>query len=630
MMTGLAKSFFIESYQRSPWKISERQPGLPTWPLFEAFLAKQRLSYLDYILTRKLLRHHPHIGQEVAFFICHLILAAKGGHLCVRIDQSSLLPTHEQLWQQEGTNSLSSIELQLLKELIMTGLQQVPSSLITNITISANEEFPLTPLCRYHNLFYLQRHWVFESIFFRHFKRLFSDSPNLQLDMNQIQTELLFLCQQGVLLDEQVQAIIRGCTYSVSFITGGPGTGKTYTAGYFIKIFWQSLSLAQRLDCKIVLTAPTGKAAANLQKSLSNVMAGIDGFPSVISKTLHALLGIKGSQASLQDKPRLDADLILVDESSMIDIKIMASLFEAVKEGARLILLGDPHQLPSVEAGSVFADLIRLYSKQEDYTVPCCTQLRVCLRADLRSIVEFAKTINQGNADKALKMFQDKLEGIKHFILPNDWKVACQIFLRQIGPYFPSIIKKGMAPNHLLNLFNTIRLLSPMRKGPFGVNALNQLLWTHVSQKQHVVGWLAVPIIIVTNDYQQDLFNGETGVLMRRLPLRGLNGANLHLDDYALFPSRENENNVRRIHAVLLPKYEYAYCLSVHKSQGSEFDRVILVMPEGSELFGREVFYTAVTRARKQLEVYASELVICKTIAQQGVRLSGIDQRFDE
>ena len=128
--------------------------------------------------------------------------------------------------------------------------------------------------------------------------------------------------------------------------------------------------------------------------------------------------------------------------------------------------------------------------------------------------------------------------------------------------------------------------------------------------------------MITVNDYRQELFNGETGVLIRRLPVEM--GSS---EDYALFAPRQEGDQVRRLSALQLPQFELAYCLSVHKSQGSEFDRVILVLPDGSEMFGREVFYTAITRARKSLEVYGSDQVILKTVERQGIRLSGIQSR---
>ena len=307
----------------------------------------------------------------------------------------------------------------------------------------------------------------------------------------------------------------------------------------------------------------------------------------------------------------------------MIDVRMMACLFEALKPGSRIIMLGDRYQLPSVEAGSVFADLVQLQQSSSHLTIPC-TQLTVCLRAELASLVDFARLVNQGEAEKVLTYLNHPRElGIERLHLPEDTKETQRALLAHVLPYYSAKIQRGQKDEQLVELFQTIRLLSPMRKGPFGSEALNQMIWQHISQTAARKGQLAIPIMISANDYRQELFNGETGVLFRKLPLEASG-----VEDYALFPSRQVDGQVRRLPALLLPKYEYAYCLSVHKSQGSEFDHVILILPEGSELFGREVFYTAVTRARKQIEIYGSDAVILKTVKQQGGRLSGIEQRL--
>jgi exodeoxyribonuclease V alpha subunit len=166
-------------------------------------------------------------------------------------------------------------------------------------------------------------------------------------------------------------------------------------------------------------------------------------------------------------------------------------------------------------------------------------------------------------------------------------------------------------------------LLSPLRKGPLGVESLNEAIWQQISSQNFSMGWLAIPIMIVKNDHQQDLFNGETGILIRSLPLQSIGR-----EDYALFASRENTQEHRRFSASVLPPYEYAYCISVHKSQGSEFDHVILALPEGAEIFGREMLYTAITRARKQFDLYGSDETVRKIIKQKEIRLSRIVQRL--
>lgn len=618
---GFAKTLFADAYQRAPWlSVGENQKE-KSWPFLDRLFEQKRLSYLDYVLTHRLLRNYPDAGQEVALFLCHLTLAAKEGHLCVHVLHEGLNPSALQLWQNEEGQPLTAEEGEALTQLMLVGAQRVPEGIMT-ILNKQMTSMPHTPICREGNVFYLQRHWIFETLFLKYLRRHLKAPPALELDAESIHQTVHQLCQDKILLKEQAQAILQGCLNSVTLVTGGPGTGKTYTAGHLIKVFWQHLSKEQRESCQIVLAAPTGKAAANLQRSLSKVATSLEGFPSIQAKTLHALLGIK-QNSSFQESVRLTADLLVVDESSMIDVRMMACLFEALKPGSRLILLGDPHQLPSVEAGSVFVDLIQLQQTYPYLSIPCIP-LSVCLRAELKSLIDFAQLINQGAGQEVLNALnQPNGMGIKRLHLPMDKKEAQREFLSYVLPYFPTVVKPGQKPEHLLELFQAIRLLSPIRKGPFGVETLNQLIWHKICQNVPMNGYLAIPIMIVANDYRQELFNGETGVLIRRLPIQSLG-----LEDYALFPSRQDEGQVRRLSALLLPKYEFAYCLSVHKSQGSEFNRVVLVLPEGSELFGREVFYTAVTRARKSIEIYGADVVILKTVAQQGVRLSGIEKRL--
>lgn len=618
--SSFAKARFADVYQRTPWSSRETQEKCK-WPFLDHQFAQKRISYFDYILTYRLLRNYPQVGEEVALFFCHLTLAAKDGHLCIKVNDHQLYPPVAKLWQNEECDNLTKEEENILTQLIMKGAIQVPENLITTFC-KESDQIPQTVLCRNGDQYYLQRHWILESLVLKFLKKNLEIAPSITLDPEKIHQSIEDLYQNKIVLKEQAQAIFEACMNTVTLITGGPGTGKTYTAGHLIKVFLNHLSNKQKKECEIVLAAPTGKAAANLQRYLSKIALSSEEFPTIQAKTLHSLLGIK-QQSEGRKNSRLTADLIIVDESSMIDIKVMASLFESLKPGSRLVLLGDSNQLPSVEAGSVFVDLINL--KQSFPQLPLhVIPLSVCLRAELKSLIDFAQFINNGLADEVLDFLkQSNGEGITRFHLSEDNKTAQKEIIHHVLPHFPTIVKHSDTPEQLLELFQAIRLLSPMRKGPLGVETLNRLIWNEICEKNPMNGYLAIPIMITTNDYRQNLFNGETGVLVRRLPLQSLG-----LEDYAIFPSREEENKVCRFSALLLPKYELAYCLSVHKSQGSEFDRIILVLPEGSELFGREVFYTGVTRARKAIEIYGSDHVIANTVKQRGIRLSGIEKRF--
>ena len=265
-------------------------------------------------------------------------------------------------------------------------------------------------------------------------------------------------------------------------------------------------------------------------------------------KTLHSLLKNRA----------LSADVVLVDEGSMVDAELMAALFSAIKDGARLILLGDKDQLPPVESGHFFADLA-----QDTHLV---AELKTCLRSDLQEIIGIATQVKEGKS-------------IPFMPLPEVKTLIKQIVDCQIP------------------------VLTPLRKGSYGVDHLNHLLYQEYQKREAK----EIPIIITTNDPHLGLFNGDVGKLIQEE--KGLR---------AYFPGG------RIFSEYLLPRYEYAYVLSVHKSQGSEYERVMILLPEGSERFGKEMLYTAVTRAKKEMTILAHEGVIDKLVSTTSRRFSGL------
>lgn len=366
---------------------------------------------------------------------------------------------------------------------------------------------------------YLRRNWECEQKFLNHLVRLKNEMPDLVVP---IEFRL-----NSSLEPEQKKAILNASKRSLSLICGGPGTGKTFTAATLIRSFLPYL--------EVVVAAPTGKAASNLRRSLEGLC---------MVQTLHSLL----------KKRYLTADLVVVDEASMIDAEMMASLFSAIKEGARLVLIGDKDQLPPVESGNFFSELA---GEKE-----LVTMLGRCLRAELQEIVEMAQAVKRG-------------EEVPFSPLPE---------LKYI---VEAVLERGAC------------VLTPLRHGPWGVQRLNRLLL-----KEHLLGGgKRFPIMIRVNDPILDLYNGDIGELIPE-------------EKKACFGERE-------IPEYQLPHYEYAYVLSVHKSQGSEYDEVIILLPEGSEVFGRQMLYTAVTRAKKRVEIYASEGVLSQILSKREHRFSG-------
>jgi exodeoxyribonuclease V alpha subunit len=398
----------------------------------------------------------------------------------------------------------------------------------------AEERAPTQPFCRFGSLLYLQRNWVTETRFVQQARRLVESG-------------------------------------SLSLLTGGPGTGKTYTAARLVQALPE--------NSRVVLAAPTGKAAARLEESVRRQGSFTH---SLECGTLHKVLAIRSRVELQEESSPLLADLVIVDECSMIDAALFVRLLTSVRIGTSLVLMGDSDQLPPVEGGSFFADLVD--AAQRGWPVPC-TRLTTCYRSEQKEILEIAASLNRGEVVPSAP-----LEGV---------------------PYaFPSC--NGPSPD-MLSLFDRFRILSCVRGGPYGVDAVNARLYAqHAAEAS---AWLAVPIIITRNDPRQNLYNGDTGVLFRNLQGE---------EESAWFP-RRNEP----VPAVLLPAYEYAYCLSVHKSQGSEYDHVCLLVPPGSEAFGKEVLYTGATRARRSLAIFGAPETLEQAVRKTARRRSSVPFRLD-
>lgn len=612
-MTGMAKKLFAEETFK---RFSPEFEKPVRWPLLEKMLMAKRLGYVDLALAHQLLGFNG--DEALATLICHLSMVSRQGHICVKIEDGRITPSPNDIWivdeiQQE--EEFSSVDFDKISALILHGAKNVASPLICNQQETANLFH--SPLIKNYQSYYLQRYWHLETLFLKSIKRLFADNQviipvNDEVIRSRVNEEL----EKGKLLPEQASAILTASKSSLTFITGGPGTGKTYTAGMLLKILWEALEIEKQKDFKIVLAAPTGKAAANLETSIQQALITVKDFPSVKAQTLHQLLGIKRNDVNQRIKP-LTADLILVDESSMIDIHLMGQLFTSLKPGARLILLGDRYQLPSIEAGSLFADIITYFlsNPQKQSQV---VELKTCLRAELKSIIELANQIKLGNDKGVFHLLEQKKEGINFVSLEKGLssKEQQKRLLQYAIPRFPIITKLPENPLDLLKQFARFRILTPLRKGPLGVDTLNALIFQAIKGGCQNECFIA-PIMVLQNDYRRDLFNGEVGLLIQD-----------QKSEFAVFTSRDSTQTFRKIPILLMPRFEYAYCLSVHKSQGSEFDHVVLLLPEGTQNFRREGVYTGITRAKRRLEIWSQPEVLFQMMNQVAVRQSGVIERL--
>ena len=626
-MTGNALKLFFERTSKNLEKesLTEVLDSFPRfkWPFLEKMIEKGCLGYVDKALAMQLLSVD---GDETdAALICHLSMAARQGHICVKIEKEDIEPAPEGLWKNEDTENacLSNSDLCHLRHLLQKSTEKAASSLIFPLLEGIKSEkkentFPYardiqSPVIKYNNLYYLQRYWNLETSLINHFKEMMKETAlifpvNEQLIVNKLSTQLA----EKKLLSEQASAILSACQSRLTIITGGPGTGKTFTAGAFLKILWEAIELEDKPRFKIALSAPTGKAAANLEASIKATIKELDHFPSLTACTLHQLLGIKRNTPERSTTVGLSADLIIIDESSMIDIAMMGRLFASVKPGARLILLGDRHQLPSVEAGSLFTDLIT-YLLSYPHNHAKVIELKTCLRAELKSIIDVADQVKAGNESQAFALLKSGTEGIAFIELNDELNLD---LLDYAAPLFPSFSKNPEEPFELLEQFNRFRILTPLRKGPFGVDSLNKAFYKIFTEKAAGENFIA-PIMVMQNDYRLNLFNGEIGLLVKNRE-----------DAHVFFASRETGKTFRKIPYLLMPRFEYAYCLSIHKSQGSEFDHVLLLLPERSESFGKEALYTGITRAKKKLEIWTKPERLSQMIHTITHRKSGVVERL--
>lgn len=434
-----------------------------------------------------------------------------------------------------------------------------------------------------------------------------------------------------------------------SVISGGPGTGKTYTVTGILALL---LEQAEDFPLRIALAAPTGKAAARLSESIRQAKPGVacgNEIRALIpedASTIHRLLGIRPGQ----EQPRyhrehpLPVDLLVVDEASMIDLPLMVRLLAALPDHARLIMLGDKDQLASVEAGSIFADICGK-SSEAHYTPKFHALLqRVCdeqvdngkpLGAFAESIAllhksyrfsgeegigQLAAAVNRGDCETVANLFQRGLEDISLFT-PSAENIASALKSRALQAY----VECFKASDHLeaLQRFNAFRILCAVRKGPAGVEQVNRTIEQLLRQcglirgdAQHYRGRL---IMVARNDYGVGLFNGDVGILWPDPDEENRLAAWFALPD----------DSMKRVLPSRLPQHEAAFAMTVHKSQGSEFERVLVMLPfEEAGVVSRELLYTGITRARRKAEVWGNEAILRRAVEHRVRRVSGLSDRL--
>ena len=460
----------------------------------------------------------------------------------------------------------------------------------------------------------------------------------------------------------QQLAIDKSSQHALSIIIGGPGTGKTFTVAKLVTTLQKGHEHKRKQDpnlppLSITLTAPTGKAAQrmqqSLQKSLQDEEITLDN-----AKTLHRLLGIgRDGIPRYHAKNPLPDDLIIVDEASMLGLELASQLVDAIKPTGRLILLGDANQLAAVDAGSVLSDLCAVTRLQ-----PYITELTESKRFDSNSVVgQFALAIQQNlPAPKKIKLIQRLLQPIdlqasKPFQSENPPDLAGKtqqtkqqtanipfypidassslpaVFSQLAKPYHPFFalmqqwyskpvnIFEANNRKELFEVFDSYRILCAGHQGQLGTQSINQkmsLAFTVFSKITRTKAYFyhGLPIIIQNNDYQLGLFNGDIAICL-------LYQGQL----YACFAEK-----VIPIQRLSRESCDYAYAMTIHKSQGSEFHTVAICIDKAhTRLLSQALIYTAVTRSKSALSIYSAKENFELAVTQKAVRQTGLQLQFD-
>lgn len=470
---------------------------------------------------------------------------------------------------------------------------------------------------------YLTRHWLHQAHLARRLLELAEARPPA-VDEAVLADGLARLFPEGA--SGQRTAAETALGRRLAVISGGPGTGKTATVVRILALLIEQAAARGEAAPAIRLVAPTGKAAARLAESIRDARTSrerpLDAAPEVIeaiedeASTIHRALGWSPSGDFRYDADHpLAADVLVVDEASMVDLVLMSRLVQALAPDARLILLGDKDQLASVEAGAVLGDI-------------CATALDHAGSSLHRSVIHLTRSYRFG-PDSGIGRLARAIHGerpaeVLSLLARSPDLQRLQPSAADLGRSLEPLIAEGFGPYLVhgdpqarLDALGRFRVLCAHRHGPFGVEALNPLVEGILARRHGLEPRGALyrgrPVLITANDYHLHLFNGDVGLL--DLDEDG--------DLRAFFP--DADGGLRSFAPARLPPHETVFATTVHKSQGSEFDHVLVILPSSpSPVVTRELLYTAATRARQRVTVVGPDDVIEHAVNTRVARASGL------
>ncbi len=470
----------------------------------------------------------------------------------------------------------------------------------------------IAPLKLEQNRLYLYRYWSYENSLAEQIKQLIATPTPCHNNNSLINRYFIELIDET---DWQREAAIKAISQSFTIITGGPGTGKTTTVVKILALL-QELAATKEHVLHIALAAPTGKAAMRLQESIGFSKSTLPCAESIKQRipetvtTIHRLLGAKPPSPYFKHDSTqpLAYDVVVVDEASMIDLALMSKLVDALKPGARLILLGDKDQLASVESGAVLADLT--------VALPLNT---VELKKSYRfqgDIKDLAIAVNSQLFKTAWKLLNQNSQQIG--LLSGD----LISYISEKYTVYLNKVNNNADFSEIYTEFSRFQVLCSNRQGEQGVIEINHKVETHFQQQNiiHISGqwYIGRPIMVMQNNAGMQLYNGDIGICL-------FDKVSKRLAVYFL----RSDGSVKKVLPSRVPKHETVFAMTIHKSQGSEFNDCLCVLPEViNPVLTKELIYTAITRAKTSLKIASNYAVFNQTIQKRVDRTGGLFEKL--
>ncbi|RDB31145.1 ATP-dependent DNA helicase [Candidatus Similichlamydia laticola] len=547
-------------------------------------------SYLDK-KTIHLAKSWDSQGDDGHPLLAFVFKAARAGHFCVRITGQSVYPSIYDLVEEELLEQDEAF-LERLEAWIRKGREASPSWL-------GSFWSPFSPILLYRvgDYFLLPRFMGVLDTLLHQITRL-SQAPCF-LSWAKVPCPAVLNPEQQVCF-ESVQR------QAVHFLLGGPGTGKSFTAVAVIQ-------LALSSGFRVAVLAPTGKAVANLKKRFSSTETCFFG-------TIHRALGLSHSSPLRSRMNPIPYDFILVDECSMIDALLFAELLQAIPTGARVLFMGDMNQLPSIEMDGAFSLLVEWGKRYQ-----LVTQLETSVRMETEGLGALTQHVLTGDRELCFALLQEdpSLRWIEQPVVSDWFEEICSLFGEELKKWLWASEEQAFI------LMDTLKVLVPIRVGESGSERANLsiTLWMCRQARQRGIDTFYMPVFVTKNFPSEGLCNGDQGLIQVHVqealdPLTKRRVTFLYREESGDFLKKE------------MSSYDlsYGWCISVHKSQGSEFDHVVVILPKASSrLLNRQLLYTALTRAKKGITLWAHRSELDLALSKSLLRSeSGLMRVFDQ